>query len=121
VEEDYVPWFNGRPNLANLTKTEALFSEITSGRSRYNIRIVVAIGDHDAAELYREIAALKKVVRLVWLHNIPVSRRRPTVVPSDANNLYGENWTAETRNKVTMIYGCVDQASILGGLELALS
>jgi hypothetical protein len=40
VEEDYVPWFNGRPNLANLTKTEALFSEITSGRSRYNIRIV---------------------------------------------------------------------------------
>ena len=121
VEEDYVPWFNGRPNLANLTKTIAMFSEITSGRSRYNIRVVVAIGDHDAVGLYQEIAALKKVVRVVWLHNMPAGHRRPTVVPSDANNLYGDGWTDETRNKVTMIYGCVDQAAILGGLELALS
>lgn len=121
VEPEYVPWFNGRPNLMGTAKTTAAFEELIAGRSRYNIRVVVAIGDHDAEEVYRQIVALPKVVRLVWLHNHKPGGRLPVIAQPQEVALPSRTWTDALRSKTTMVFGCSDQTTILRGLELALS
>jgi hypothetical protein len=118
VESDYVPWFNGRPYLTNKARTEAFFEEVTSGRTRYDIKVVVAIGDHDAMRLYEQIAAMKRIVKFVWLHNIRSGRGGPVVAEPDKNGL---EWASDAIDKTTLVYGCVNQEAILRGLELALS
>lgn len=121
VESEYVPWFNGRPYLVNKAKVKALFDDLTGGRSRYDIRVVVAIGDHDAAELYRDLAEMKRVLRVVWLHNVG-GRSGPQIAPPTPG-MFGrmKPWSEEAAAKTTLVYGCINQKTILSGLKLAIS
>jgi hypothetical protein len=118
VESEYVPWFNGRPKLVHKQEVQALFREITTGAAAYDIRVVVAIGDHDAVELYGQIAERRQVRRFVWLHNWATDNYRPQVTPPDS--LAHLPWSLEAKAKTTFVAGCVNQETILGGLELSL-
>jgi len=118
VESEYVPWFNGRPKLVHNKEVHALFREITTGDAAYDIRVVVAIGDHDAVDLYGQIAARRQVRRFVWLHNWVTDNYRPKVTPPDS--LSHLSWSLEAKAKTTFVAGCVNQETILGGLELSL-
>ena len=119
VEPEYVPWFNGRPYLVSKANVKALFTDVVEGRSRYDIRVVVAIGDHDAVEMYRGLAAMKKVLRVVWLHNI--GRSGPTIAAADPYKFGRTAWSLDEAAKTTLVYGCRNQKTILAGLKLALS
>lgn len=116
VESEYVPWFNGQPKMVSRKEVSTLFHDLTLGQTPYEIRAVVAVGDHDAYNLYRSIAARVGVKRFVWLHNLP-SRTGPTVVPP---TLHGHEWPSTALDKTTMVVGCRDEESILRGLELSL-
>jgi hypothetical protein len=118
VESEYVPWFNGRPKLVHRREVQALFREITTGAAAYDIRVVVVIGDHDAVELYGQIAERRQVRRFVWLHNWKTDNYRPKVTPPDS--LAHLSWSLEAKAKTTFVTGCVNQETILGGLELSL-
>lgn len=119
VESEYVPWFNGRPKLVHKKEVHTFFRELTTGDTAYDIRVVVAIGDHDAADLYGQIAARRQVRKLVWLHNWKTENYRPKVSPPDG--LSHLNWSVEAKAKTIFVHGCVNQETILGGLELALN
>lgn len=121
VEPDYVPWFNGRPTLVHAKGVDRLFREITGGTSKYDIRVVVAIGDHDAMELYGELAARKNVRRFVWLHNIRSSPRSGPEIVSATDPAWDlERWPAEAKAKTTLVLGCVNRESILTGLNMSI-
>lgn len=120
VESGYVPWFNGRPNLVNDKEVQNLFSAITTGDSKYDIRVVVAIGDHDAEDLYREITARQSVRRFVWLHNFAASQYGVTEIIAPDGDHCLQKWTAEAKAKTTLVFGCVDSDSILAGLRLSI-
>jgi hypothetical protein len=120
VEADYVPWFNGRPHLVDKREVCVLFNAIVGGRSRYNIRVAIALGDHDATDTYLQIAKHSRTSRLVWLHNIRRGTEKPGVWADNvANRLHA--WPEDARAKTTMLRACVDQETILAGLEIALS
>lgn len=118
VESDYVPWFNGRPHLVDKTKVQTLFNAIVAGESRYNIRVVIALGDHDAVEMYRQVAEQSRINRLVWLHNLRISPEGPGIWPASSSRL--SLWPSSALDKTTLVHGCVDEATILTGLEIAL-
>ena len=120
VEAGYVPWFNGRPKLVPQKEVTAFFRELTAGRSGYDIRVVVAIGDHDAEALYREIAERREVKKLVWLHNHHADSRRAKIVPREHYLFSRLNWSSTALDKTTLVAGCVGCSSILAGLELAI-
>lgn len=110
----YIPWFNGKPVSVRGEALEKLFYSITAGRSSYRIRAVVAIGDHDAMELYEQIAAFKSVLRLVWLHN----GGKGGAKLSGQDQLPG--WSREGLRKLKLVYGCTNQRQMLRGLDLAI-
>lgn len=117
------PWFNGQPKLLHERELKTLFRELTIGPNKYDIRAVVAVGDHHAVALYREIAMRFEIKKFVWLHNkrSPVG---PKVVPlfySDGTGMgHCEAWPAAATKKTTLVVGCVDEATILKGFELSL-
>jgi hypothetical protein len=114
--DNYIPWFNGKPVNARGQALEKLFNDITAGRSPYRIRAVVAIGDHDAINLYEQVVALRSVIRMVWLHNDCVNG--PGAKLSGDDWLPGWSW--EYTRKLKLLYGCTNQKQMLRGLDIAL-
>jgi hypothetical protein len=113
-EDSYFPWFNGRPVNVRGEALQQLFSDVTGGRSSYKVRAVVAIGDHDAEELYSQIAALNKVTRFVWLHNAGGHREKLS-----AREELPE-WSSDRLGKLSLVYGCTGKRQMVRGLDLAL-
>jgi hypothetical protein len=118
--EEYVPWFNGKPYTTDRAEIARLFNEVTSGKGKWRVRAVVIIGDHDGAGLYQQIAALQRIVRMVWLHNeqADYSKRTLDIAEGDDRRLYG--WPPESLQKVSMVYGCITQPHMVKGLRMAL-
>lgn len=114
--EEYIPWFNGRPAATSPREAERLFEEVCRGESSYRVRVVVMLGDHHAVDRYGEIAELRSVTRVLWLHNWATSSGRPE--PTVPNLL--PNWRPEAMEKLSMAIGCVDQSRMLRGFDLAL-
>lgn len=115
-DEEYIPWFNGRPASTSHREAERLFNDVCSGQSCYRVRVVVMLGDHDAVDRYEEIALLRSVTRVLWLHNDSTSSGRPE--PAVASLLPG--WRPEAMAKLSMVAGCVDQSRMLRGFDMAL-
>lgn len=115
-DEEYIPWFNGAPAATSVREAERLFHEVCSGQSRYRVRVVVMLGDHDAVSRYGNIAALRSVTRVLWLHNAKTSSGRPE--PAASRLL--PSWSPEAMEKLSMMVGCVDQSRMLRGFDMAL-
>lgn len=115
-EDAYVPWFNGRPVNLRGADWERLFTQIIEGRSKYRIRVVVAVGDHDAADMYEQLAGLKSVMRLVWLHN---DTGGASGVRINRSHVY-HDWEPDRVRKTTLVWGCTNQYQMIRGLDLAL-
>jgi hypothetical protein len=117
-DENYIPWFNGKPVATSVRQVENLFREICSGQSCYRVRVVVFIGDHDAVDEYQTVIRLKSVTRAIWLHNWgprgDQSRPKwaePELIPA---------WRPEELEKLSMVSGCINQSTMLRGFDLAL-
>lgn len=113
--DEYIPWFNGKPVAARGEALISLFNAIVTGRSAYKIKVVVAIGDHDAVEMYEQLAALRRVTQLVWLHNS--GPRRAKLAKSDE---FSDRWSDESSRKLKLVYGCHNQNQMLRGLDLVI-
>ena len=118
-EDSFIPWLNGRPLARHEKEIVKIFSEVTTGKSRYKIRAVIAIGDHDASTLYEELALFKSIRRIVWLHNGQnrSSRGQPAIAVGAAQSRFGSE---AMRSKVSLVYGCTDGPRMLTGLALGL-
>lgn len=117
--DEYVPWFNGKPHTTDRPAIVRLFNEVTSGKGKWRVRAVVIIGDHDGVDLYRELAELPRIARMIWLHNEWLSpSRKLSIAERDERRLYG--WQPENERKVSMVYGCVTQPHMVQGLKMAL-
>lgn len=114
--EEYIPWFNGKPVATDPREVDRLFEDICSGESKFRVRVAVFLGDHDAVDRYGDIAALRSVTRVLWLHNFSTRSGQPE--PAAANLL--PNWTPEAMDKLSMLSGCVDQPRMLTGFDMAL-
>jgi hypothetical protein len=116
----YMPWFNGRPVDVRGTALTTLFRNITTGKSSYKIRVVIAVGDHDAADMYEQLAGLQQVTRLIWLHNDSGRRSgtRNRVIKSPPEDCPG--WVPDSLKKLSLIWGCHNQRRMLKGLALSL-
>lgn len=122
VEADasYVPWFNGKPMLTEIGQITSLFNAICAGNSRFRVRVAVLLGDHDAVDRYGEIAALRSVLRVIWLHNYGDPDGRSGLPPVMAEKTLLPAWSPEAMKKLTMVSGCGGQKTMLQGFELAL-
>ena len=113
----YTPWFNGKPVRMTRAEQEWLFDELLTGKSKYRVRVVVALGDHDAVDMYAQVAALKTITRIVWLHNAGeeygVKRLRlddPQFLPE---------WQPESQKKLSLVSGCTTCGSMMAGFDMA--
>ena len=117
--DEYVPWFNGKPYTTDRPTIARLFDEVTTGKGKWRVRAVVIIGDHDGASLYSQIADLKRIARMIWLHNEQCSSSRQIELAEKGDHrLYG--WQPKSEDKVSMVYGCVTQPHMVKGLKMAL-
>lgn len=116
---EYTPWFNGKPMLSELNQINNLFADICSGNSRFRVKVAVLLGDHDAVERYGEIAALRSVLRVIWLHNWGDDghSNKPPVMAEDS---LLPVWAPDAMKKLTMVAGCGGQRTMLQGFEMAL-
>jgi hypothetical protein len=116
----YMPWFNGRPVDVRGTALTTLFRNITTGKSSYKLRVVIAVGDHDAVDMYEQLAGLREVTRLIWLHNDSGRRggTRNRVIKSPPEDCPG--WVPDSLKKLSLIWGCHSQRRMLKGLALSL-
>lgn len=120
AHEDYFPWLNGKPLTTDVMEIPNLFFSLTGGESRFTVRVVVYIGDHDAVDRYRSIAELKTVRRAVWLHNFQSTETGKSVVPMGAGSFLFPDWSPEAGKKLSMVAGCTSMGSMLRGFDLAL-
>jgi hypothetical protein len=116
----YMPWFNGRPVDVRGTALRTLFRTIITGKSSYKLRVVIAVGDHDAVDMYEQLAGLRQVTRLIWLHNASgrhggLRNRVVTSTPEDC-----PGWVPDSLKKLSLIWGCHSQRRMLKGLALSL-
>jgi hypothetical protein len=116
-DEEYIPWFNGRPAATSTEGAEKLFEEVCGGKSSYRVRVAVFIGDHDAVDRYGDIAALQSVTRVLWLHNASVNNGRR---PEPAGREFLPAWRPEAMSKLSMVVNCLDRQRMLTGFDTAL-
>lgn len=114
--EEYIPWFNGKPVATDPREVARLFEDICSGKSKFRVRVAVFLGDHDAVDRYGDIADLRSVTRVLWLHNSSTRSRQP----EPAADRLLPNWSPEAMGKLSMMAGCVDQPRMLTGFDTAL-
>lgn len=117
-DEEYVPWFNGRPLITDAREVSKTFEDVCAGRSKFRVRVVVFLGDHDAVDRYGAIAGLRSVTRALWLHNRRVKTAQKRPVPAAPG--MRPNWSQDATDKLSMVVGCVDQPTMLTGFEMAL-
>lgn len=116
--ENYIPWFNGKPVATDPGQVNRLFEQICGGQSCYRVRVVVFIGDHDAAEQYHRVIGLKSVTRALWLHNYFSGKY---AVPEPAESGIVPDWQPELLSKLSMIQGCTNLPTMLKGFKIALA
>lgn len=118
--EEYFPWLNGKPVTTDVAEIPQIFDDVCSGRSRFTVRVAVFIGDHDAVDHYGSVAALKTVLRVVWLHNYHDSSSRESVTPVLAGSFLRPEWPSDSDRKLSMMAGCVSMDSMLRGFDKAV-
>jgi hypothetical protein len=118
--EEYFPWLNGKPITTNVAEIPQIFDDVCGGRSRFTVRVAVFIGDHDAVDHYGSVAALKTVLRAVWLHNYRDSSSREGVTPVTAGSFLHPGWSSGVDRKLSMVAGCTSMASMLSGFDKAV-
>lgn len=118
---EYIPWFNGKPVTTNYEQIRTLFEDVCAGKSKFKVRVVIVIGDHDGVERYGDIAEMKSVTQLIWLHNLGdadgMSKAPPQAAPP---HMIPNKWCAEALRKLTMLVGCGSQRTMLQGLKATL-
>jgi hypothetical protein len=119
-DENYFPWLNGKPVTNNVKEIPQLYHDVCIGQSRFKVRVVVFLGDHDAIEHYKQIAALKAVLRIVWLHNYQSSSGRRNAALEESSSFLNPDWSPELMKKLSMVSGCTTTASMLHGFGLAV-
>jgi hypothetical protein len=115
-DEEYIPWFNGRPAAKTSADARSLFAEVCGGRSKFVIRVAVFVGDHDAVEQYLSTASIPSITRVLWLHNDATKSGRPEPAPSSIV----PQWPADVLRKLSMVSGCCDLKTMLQGFDAAL-
>lgn len=120
AEPNYFPWLNGKPVTTDVTQIKTLFDDVCGGRSRFKVRVAVFLGDHDAVVQYEQIAALKTVLRAVWLHNYQPSSGRPVATPVQAGSPLAPGWSDGVKEKLSLVQGCITTESMLQGMRIAL-
>lgn len=118
--EEYFPWLNGKPVTTDVAEIPQIFDDVCSGRSRFTVRVAVFIGDHDAVDHYGSVAALKTVLRVVWLHNYRDSSSREGVTPVYAGSFLRPGWHSDADRKLSMMAGCISMDSMLRGFDKAV-
>ena len=118
-DQSYTPWFNGRPILNNVENVAKLFDQLIQGESKYKIRVVICIGDHDALRTYRDVANLPDLTNLIWLHNYCINGSVEPRVVDEQCEAY-PLWEPEIKEKLTLVSSCCDQKTIIKGLKCAL-
>lgn len=86
---------------------------------RYDLRLVITLGDWDAEWLYRRLASQSRVARLVWLDNWSCNYIAPRAEPTYLAK-YASVWNSCARAKTTYVVGCKDVNSFVAGLQLAM-
>lgn len=120
ANEDYFPWLNGKPVTTNVAEIPQIFDDVCGGRSKFKVRVAVFIGDHDAVDHYGSVAALKTVLRVVWLHNYRDSSSWDSATPVSAGSFLRPGWPSETDRKLSMMAGCTSMSSMLSGFDKAV-
>jgi hypothetical protein len=90
---------------------------------QHHVEAVVALGDWDAAWLYRLLALHPQVRRLVWLDVWSSRRLPPTLRQARLRQLaaqQSEPWPPRALQRVRYVVGCGEQEDFVAGLELAL-
>lgn len=118
--EEYFPWLNGKPVTTDVAEIPQIFDDVCSGRSRFTVRVAVFIGDHDAVDHYGSVAALKTVLRVVWLHNYRDSSWRDCVTPVNTGSFLRPEWHSDAARKLSMMAGCISMDSMLRGFDKAV-
>jgi hypothetical protein len=111
----YTPWFNGKPAPMDKLQFAELLDRVIKGTSRYRVRVVVAIGDHDAEEMYEEILGVRQVTKLIWLHNDTDGNGGRAALASGRSR---PRWASD---KLRLVYGCINAKEMLRGLKLSLT
>lgn len=119
-DENYFPWLNGKPVTDDVKEIPQLYHDVCIGQSRFKVRVVVFLGDHDAIEHYKQIAALKTVLRIVWLHNYQSSSGRKNAALEESSSFLNPEWSPELMKKLSMVSGCTTTESMLRGFGLAV-
>jgi chemotaxis protein histidine kinase CheA len=114
--EGYTPWFNGKPAPLDKKQYADLLEQVLQGKSRYRIRVVVAVGDHDAEEMYKELLRLRQITKLIWLHSDINSRGEGRAAPAPTGAR--PDWASD---RLHMVYGCINMKEMLNGLKLSLT
>ena len=120
TDDAYVPWFNGKVHTTDRAAITRLFNEVVTGKGKWRVRAVVIIGDHDGVDLYRQLAALPRIARMIWLHNEQRDYSKRTLSMAEGADRRLDGWLPESLQKVSMVYGCVTQPHMVQGLKMAL-
>lgn len=115
----YTPWFNGKPMVMPRAEQERLFDELLTGKSKYRVRVVVALGDHDAVDVYEQMAALRDITRLVWLHNAGEESGVKRLRLNDPQ--FTPQWSTGSQKKLSLVSGCTTCGSMLAGFDMAIA
>jgi len=119
-DENYFPWLNGKPVTSDVNEIKKIYEDVCAGQSRFKVRVVVLLGDHDAVARYEQIAALKTVLRVVWLHNYRPSLGRRNAALEESSSFLNPDWSAGLMKKLSMVSGCTTTESMLHGFGLAV-
>jgi hypothetical protein len=120
AHEDYFPWLNGKPVTDAVREIPKLYEDVCTGHSRFKVRVVVLLGDHDAVHHYEKIAALKTVLRVVWLHNYRSSSDRRDAALEESSSFLAPGWSTEVMEKLSLVSGCTTTTTMLRGFGLAV-
>lgn len=121
-------------DVTDVRDNEAVAAWYENVLKRYDIQAVVAMGDWDAEWLYRNLAHLPRVTKLVWLDNWSCNNLDQPVLRQDmfqkAQGLaradyytpweFSGPWSRSAQAKTRYVVGCKDAAHFVRGLEIAL-
>lgn len=79
---------------------------------RFDITHIVALGDHDAVEVYSELALMADVQAFLWLDNYNCNNQPP--------RLDRPNTSARARAVIRYVTGCQDASEFLRGMQVAI-
>lgn len=100
---------------------------------RFNLEVVIALGDWDAEWLYHHLAELSSVKRFIWLDNWSCSTLEVTVrgdlfkrasrneeVAWHTPWYFQQLWSPRAKAKSVYVVGCSEAEDFLKGLELGI-